>query len=179
MTRTAPVMPTEAPGNYDTAALFNATIKALGDWVLGPPVFSGYQASAQSIANNLFTPATLDTELIDTDFGHSTVTNTSRYTFQVAGLYVAWGMAAFATNATGTRASKFITNGTTPIIGSETLYLPATTASPTAPTTAFIQAAVGDYVELNIFQNSGGALSTNSNGTFDWVTNMRLFWISN
>lgn len=178
MPRTVPSIPTEVPGNFDTAALYNATTGALGSFLTAPPVFNAYQASAQSIANNTFTPATLDTEILDSEGGHSTVTNTSRYVFQVAGLYLCFGMAAFATNATGTRASKFIVNGSTATIGAESLYLPATTASSTAPTIAFIQANVNDYVELNIFQNSGGALSTNSNGTFDWVTCMRVLWVS-
>jgi hypothetical protein len=162
--RTVPVMPTESPGLYITSALYNASVKGLGDFLTAPPVFS----------------ATLDTERTDPDGGHSTVTNTSRYTFQVAGWYLALGVAAFANTSTaGSRAAKLLMNGTTAVPSSEQLTLPTTTTASTVPTFALVQANVNDYIELQIYQNSGGSLNTAVNLTgWDWSTSMTLLWVS-
>jgi hypothetical protein len=178
--RTVPVMPTESPGLYITSALYNASVKGLGDFLTAPPVFSAYQGTTQAIGNNSFTSATLDTERTDPDGGHSTVTNTSRYTFQVAGWYLALGVAAFANTSTaGSRAAKLLMNGTTAVPSSEQLTLPTTTTASTVPTFALVQANVNDYIELQIYQNSGGSLNTAVNLTgWDWSTSMTLLWVS-
>lgn len=180
MPRTVPVMPTESPGLYITSALWGASVKGLGDFITAPPVFSAYQATTQAIPHNAFTSATLDTERTDPDGGHSTVTNTSRYTFQVAGWYLALGVAAFAaTSNVGSRAAKFLTNGTTAVPASEQLALPTTTTASTVPVFALVQAAVNDYIELQIYQNSGSGLNTSVNLTgWDWATSMTLLWVS-
>lgn len=177
MPRTTPAPITEAPGNFNTSALFNAQVTALNQYLLAPPVFFGYQTSSQAVTSGSFVAATLDTERVDSDGGHSTVTNTSRYTFQVAGWYLAFGVATWTVSSTGTRATKFLLNGSTSIISSEQLHLPANVASSSASSWAFVQASVGDYIEMHIYQNSGGALSTNTGA--DWCTSMGLFWISN
>ena len=180
MPRTAPVPPTETPGLYNTSALFNAQVRDLNKFALAPPIFSAYQAPNQSIPNNAFTSATLDTERVDSDAGHSTVTNTSRYTFQVAGWYLAYGVAAFTVAGAGARGVKFLTNGTTAVPASEQIILPGSIATSTVGTFVPVQANVGDYLELQVFQNSGGVLSTNANLTgWDWATSMSLFFISN
>lgn len=180
MARTVPVIASESPGSYLTGALWNANVKALGDYLTGKPLFFGYQATAQSITNNLFVSANIDTEVIDTEGGHSTTTNTSRYVFQVAGWYRLDGMSVFTSNSTGFRGTKFLKNGGTQVIGSETVIQATNGFQSTTPTSAFVQAAVGDYVEMQIYQNSGtNPLSTSSAGSFEYVTCMRVEWISN
>jgi len=180
MTVLVPVMPSEAPGNYLTGALWGASVKALGDFVTNPPLFLAYQASAQSIPNNTFTAATLDTEVIDTLNGHSTVTNTSRYTFQCAGRYRVDACGVFTSNSTSFRAIKLLLNGgANAVIGSERSTNAVNGFDSTIFTSHIVTAAAGDYVENLIFQNSGGALSTHSNGSFEYVTFMAAQWISN
>src|SRR5690348_12981216 len=104
MARTVPVSVQEAPGNFNTAALFNAQVKALNDFLTAPPVFSGYATTAQSIPNaNAMTALNFDTEVLDSDGGHSTVTNTSRYTATVPGTYLVFGFVGWANTSGGDR----------------------------------------------------------------------------
>lgn len=181
MTRVAPTMGTAVAGNYETAAFWNANVLALGLFLLSPPSFFGYQthsASPQSILNNTFTAVLLDTEVYDPDGGHSTVTNTSRFTCQVAGRYQFDGTVAFASNATGFRAAKFQVNGATPSpVGSERAAA-ATSSFATVSVSTELQLAVGDYVELMAFQNSGGSLNLDSNTANEYVSHMRCRWVS-
>ncbi|HWU23270.1 MAG TPA: hypothetical protein VN088_17155 [Nocardioides sp.] len=143
-----------------------------------PPLFVGYQASAQSIPNSSFTSMNIDTEIVDSVGGHSTSSNPSRYTFQVAGWYRLDGMTVFATNTTGIRGTKFLKNGTTQVIGSETVITATTGFQSTTRASAYVQAAVGDYVELQGYQNSGNNLSTSAAGSFEYVTSMSIKWVS-
>lgn len=178
MSRTVPVMASESPGNFLTGALWNANVKALGDYVTGKPLFIAYQASAQSLTSGSFFSATLDTELLDVDGGHSTVTNTSRYIFQVAGRYRVTGSVCFASSSAGFRGAKFLMNGGTAVIGSEQLVTPVTGFQTTCATSATVTVSVNDYIELQAFQNSGGSLSTSSNASFEYVTCLQIEWIS-
>ncbi|MFJ6085180.1 hypothetical protein ACIQI8_27605 [Streptomyces sp. NPDC092369] len=181
MPRTVPVIGTQTPGNYLTGALWTASVKAMSDWLLGSgtngvPRFRGRQASVQSIADNTWTPLTLDTEDYDSDNGHSTSTNTSRYTVQVAGTYAITGMVSFAANATGNRAGRITVNGTA-VPGSFVKGLAATaTHSSGAAFHAQAVLAVGDYIELQGLQTSGGALNTSS--ATDVACAMGVWWLA-
>lgn len=179
MARTVPVMPSESPGYYLTGALWAASVKALGDFVTAKPIFFGYQATAQSIPNNAFTAVSLDSESVDSDGGHSTSTNTSRYVFQVAGRYRVHGIASFTANATGIRAVKLNVNGSGVVISSEQIVLPTGSVASTVLTSVPVLAAVGDYVELLVYQNSGAALNTVSNASMDYVTSLAVEFTSN
>lgn len=179
MPRTVPIAATEVPGNFLFGALWNANVKAVADFLENKPIFSGYQAAAQSIPSGAFTALSLDTEVVDSDSGHSTVTNTSRYTCQVAGIYYLTGNVVLPASGTGTRGASFALNGATStgITGSEQLIAPspgfATTISPTP---SYIRLAVGDYVQICAYQNTGGAISTTTIGAaftmfnVEWVT---------
>ncbi|MEE1838082.1 hypothetical protein [Streptomyces sp. SP17KL33] len=165
MPRIVPVIASEAPGNYLTGALWNANIKAMGDFLLGGsgngvPRFRGYAQTAQSIPDGAWTALTIDTEAFDSDGGHSTTTNTSRYTVQVPGVYLITGTASFAGNATGNRAVRLGVNGNG-VIGSFVKTLAATVAhSSGVATVAQVQCVAGDYIEVFGYQSSGGALMT-------------------
>lgn len=133
---------------------------------ISPPMFSGYLVAAQSIPNNAFTPINIDTETIDTHNGHSNTTNNSRYVCQVAGVYELTGSVVLPASGTGTRGAAFGINGlSAPITGSEQLIAPSPGFATTiAPTPSLIRLAVGDYVTLLGFQNSGAAVNTASVG---------------
>lgn len=176
MTRTVPVTSTQAPGNFITGALWNAGVKALGDFLLAVPLFSGYQASAQSISSGAWTAIGIDTETLDSDGSHSNVTNNTRFTCLVPGVHVFLGMVAFASNSTGVRGSRFALNGTS-VRGSQTNVNTNTGSVWSSPCfTPPLQLAIGDVVELQGFQNCGSALST-YNGT-DCTSCFGAYWIS-
>ena len=118
------------------------------------------QIVAQSVNNATWTSLTFTSEGIDSASGHSTTTNTSRYTAVTAGWFEFSGVVAFVFNATGARGGRFAKNGTA--IGQPIILdaVGVTYATCVPVPTRKIQLAVGDYVELQGFQSSGGALNT-------------------
>jgi len=122
------------------------------------------KSGGQSITNNTGTMVTWDTETYDTNGYHSTSTNTSRITIPAgkAGYYSITATGGFSGNVTGQRYYAFYKNGTLElIIGRAAGYSADTVLSGTA----VWNLAVGDYIELECFQNSGGAL--NFEGTIE------------
>ncbi|WP_055590128.1 hypothetical protein [Peterkaempfera griseoplana] len=182
MTRTAPVSAQQSPGSFLTSALWNAQVKAIIDWSCGsgtngPPRFRGYQTSTQSIADSTWAALNLDTESFDSDAGHSTSSNTSRYTVQVAGTYLIIGSAGFTASATGVRAVRLLVNGANPITGTFVKTMAAAAGNSSGlVTTALSSFSAGDYVEVQGYQTSGGALSTSAGS--DVACSLCALWIS-
>lgn len=176
MARTVPVATTESPGLFITSALWNAQVRELNNFALGAPVFSGYQASAQSIANAAWVSFNIDTELLDADGGHSTITNTSRYTATVPGTYLVIGTSGWAGNVTGKRWVRLALNGSA-INGTACGSDAHTSLNVGGHSTSTIVTLNGstDYVEVQGQQASGGALNTN---VTDFAPSLRLFWLS-
>lgn len=173
MARTVPVVATEAPGNYITGALWNAQVGATMNWLLGsgsngPPRFKGTASTVQTISSGSGgdTAITLDTELYDSDNGHSTTTNTSRYTIQVAGTYLILGTAAIDINSAGNRKCGININGSNALGGAFTG--PSMASNTWVASVSVTQAlVVGDYVELVVWQTSGSnTLTTKVGGAF-------------
>ncbi|MFE5037157.1 hypothetical protein [Streptomyces sp. NPDC056683] len=181
MARSVPVIASESPGQFLTGALWNANVKAMGDFLMGSasngvPRFRGYQGTAQSIANNTWTVLTIDTEVFDSDNGHSTTTNSSRYTVQVAGTYLVIGTASFAANATGNRGVRLTVSGVAVTGSFVKTGAPDTTGSSGLCTVAPVVCNVGDYIEVQGNQNSGAALNTSAAG--DVAVSLSAQWIS-
>ena len=128
--------------------------------ILNAPAFIGYQGTTQSIANTSWTSLNLDVESFDNYNGHSNVTNNSRYTCQVPGWYTVHGVYAPNGNTTGFRAARIAKNGS-PILGHAS-YSGQPTSSGIGVITPVkdVQLAVGDYVEIQGWQSSGGSLGT-------------------
>lgn len=121
-------------------------------------------SAAQSIANGTVTVLNFDAENWDTDGMHDNSTNNSRITAKTAGKYAVMMNAVFAGNDTGGRQILLRLNGTT-ALGSvlmannglgedQNMYLFAT------------DLAVNDYLEMQVWQNSGGNLNVGPQGTF-------------
>lgn len=120
--------------------------------------------SSQSIPNNTDTMATFDTELYDTDAMHSTSSNTSRITIPAAkgGYYEFRWAATWASSLVGNRRIRLVKNGSTNYQGvgltSAGVGLTSIAAS------AVVSASAADYFELQVFQDSGGALVVGTAG---------------
>jgi hypothetical protein len=144
------------------ASTFEALLLAQANLALNPPIAVITQNTLQSIPNSALTALTFDGSVYDTYNGHSTVTQNTRYTAQVPGYYFFVGAAAFASNTTGARVSRFFKNGTGIVYSDD--WRNAVTAASTPTTcwsTLFVQMAVGDYVELDAYQTiTSGALNT-------------------
>lgn len=102
-----------------------------------------------------------NSERWDTNNFHSTSIQTTRLTIPIAGKYWISGHVEFAGNAVGVRQAIIYVNGvTTPIAVSR--VTPANTgASHISVSTEYIF-NVGDFVQLAVFQDSGGNLNVNS-----------------
>jgi len=134
------------------------------------PNFTGAVVNSnagQSISTATQTSVTFNLEQIDTDAFHSTSTNTSRFTIPsgLAGKYRVGGAARFPQNALGRRLAQIITNG-----GTAKTFEVATNASAfvTVSGSAIFELAVADYVEFQVYQDSGSSLSlvTNTDSVF-------------
>ena len=123
------------------------------------------QSVAQAIANSSPTAITFNLEDLDTDpdgiGGHSTSSNTSRYTARYPGWYRVGGGVSFANNATGLRVVSWAVNGSN-VAGSDVLVNAVTGSNTTrmAARSDLIRLEEGDYLELRALQTSGGSLNT-------------------
>nr|WSX48897.1 hypothetical protein OG409_08005 [Streptomyces sp. NBC_00974] len=141
------------------AVVAGQTITAqLLDRLEDPPIAVLQQTVTQSVANGAWAVMTFDTEITDSYSGHSLVTNTSRYTCQLAGWYRVTVRAAFAANATGSRGARIHKNGA--FIQGAANLCGAGTLNGIVEASHILLLAAGDYVEGAAGQNSGGALST-------------------
>lgn len=162
---TAPWVDGEAVNAQKMYDRIEARLDALEDIVNLRPIFLGRQTIAQSLTTGTNTSINMDTEDIDSANGHSTTTNTSRYTAQKTGLYFVVGQVSYVFNATGARGAQFYVNGVA-VPATRVLFGCATGAgSPPsgASTSRIMTLTAGDYVETLGWQNSGGALNTSVN----------------
>ncbi|MFD4968968.1 hypothetical protein [Streptomyces sp. NPDC058424] len=157
-------------------------MKALNDFVTGPPVFTGYASTSQSIpGSNAGTPLALDTTTIDTDNGHSNVTNNSRYTATVPGTYLVFGSVGWSSNINGDRRVYISRNGSS-IAGSGASLDPSQAVLNGMQTSAICTLnGTTDYVEVFAAHSSttgpgGNSLPTNA-GPGVFCAAMGVLWI--
>lgn len=118
-----------------------------------------YHNANQSIPTATWTILAFNSERYDTDTIHNTVTNNSRLTCKTAGKYLITGQVGIAANATGIRSALIKLNG------SELFYLAAILENTSSAyswagnVSTIYDLAVGDYVELQVYQDSGSTLN--------------------
>lgn len=166
---------TAVAGEFETAAFMNMFRDAI-NFLVNKPRAALYQATAQSVANGTWTATTFDSTLLDTYGGHSNSTNNSRYTAQVAGWYsLRCGGGWVTGTAGGGRGASIYKNGSFYTAGAAVVG--STNVIASTPVSKDVYLAVGDYVELFVWQNSGGALNTAGSGQYaSW---MDIAWEGN
>lgn len=126
-----------------------------------------YHNAAQSIANVTTTALALNSEREDTDTIHDTATNNSRLTCKTAGVYAIWGCVEYAANAAGVvRSCSIRLNGATYLISFGVHPIQGGAVATALQAATVYRLAVNDYVELMVYQDSGGALNVNSAGNY-------------
>lgn len=158
-----PVPASEQAGNLITGALWNANVFNGLTYLLNPPIFVATQSTTQTASNGAWFVVGFDTEQVDTYNGHSTTTNNSRYVCQQAGYYDVCGVAVAGANATGVRAARISLNGgANPVAGASCMVATAGSSSFTGICTPVrtIYLNLNDYIELGLYQTSGGNLVT-------------------
>jgi hypothetical protein len=128
--------------------------------LLNKPCATMYQTATQSITNNLNTQITWSSASGDLWGGWSSGSNT-RWTVPVAGWYKLEATIQWSANATNARHVEFYYNGSE-LINSLTIWSapPGSVQYPQTANPVIVQANAGDYFQVNVYQNSGSAVST-------------------
>lgn len=117
---------------------------------------------ANSVANNSnVVIGSSATESTDTHGYHSDVTNPSRLTVPtgLGGTHMTFGRTSFATHATGHRRVNVQINGGSVITISQVNAVDTAGATTVLANFWVGRLSAGDYIELNVLQNTGGALN--------------------
>lgn len=119
-----------------------------------------YKSANQSIPNGAFTAVTWDAEWNDTNAIHSTATNTDRFTAPAgkAGYYFLSVGIGWAGSAVGQRQIIIGKNGTSDY-GNPRSDTPNAGGTFAMVDSGFVYLGVGDYLNVSVYQTSGGALN--------------------
>jgi hypothetical protein len=139
----------------------------------GGATFSGCMLTNSaniSVSNASQTTLTWDTEEIDVDGYHSTVTNTGRITIPTGktGKFLISAQLRFSPSATGRRILYIYKNGTTELWSAQ---VNGTATNDTVFTGSYlISLSAGDYLECRTYQNSGGALDVQGPAPYSYFS---------
>jgi hypothetical protein len=118
------------------------------------------QTVTQTLTTATWTSITFTTEDADLAGGHSTATNTSRYVIANAGyVTLEFGVTFAGASVAGQRGVRLVKNGTA-IPQGRLLVNPAASGSTELMGSKTVAVAVGDYLEVQGYQTSGGNLDT-------------------
>lgn len=134
--------------------------------IANPPRARVLANAAQSIPNLTFTEIQFPEQDFVYGITHDAVSNPTRFTATIDGIYQLTGAICWATNGTGVRACKWQKNGVdVPGGGSNVVaYTPGQPLVLARPT--MVALAPGDYVALLGSQSSGAALNTFVSGDY-------------
>lgn len=129
------------------------------------------RSADQTIANNTVTAVQFTTEDYDTNTMHDNATNNTRVTIKKTGYYLLTHQVYFQLNATGERESWVRKNGG----GARYAWIRQTSASSSLNSVLSgsdgpILLSAGDYVELVVYQDSGGNLNVDEESTLETPT---------
>jgi hypothetical protein len=162
------------------AAIAKSKIAPSGAWALTEHPTAPYcrvrNSAAQTIPNGTWTVLTFDTETYDNDTIHSVDSNTSRLTAKTAGVYLIIGECGWAANSTNRRLIAIRINGSLNIARQDVHSSFAGAGSPVNHVSTFYALAVNDYVDLIVYQNTGGTLDTYAAESV--LPNFSMIWLS-
>lgn len=124
---------------------------------------SAYHNTTESISSATWTSASLNSEDYDVGTMHDTVTNNSRITVPTngGGLYLITASVSFAANATGIRSTRIRKNGSTLLLQGTSSTIGGS-ITPLIPLSTVASLNATDYIEVQAYQDSGGALNIGS-----------------
>lgn len=135
-----------------------------------------FNSTVTSIPNGAVTYVNFDSERFDTDGMHSISADTGRITFVNTGIY-AIGANIGLVAGTGRRIVDIMLNGTKELVRID--MTPSGGEFTVSPTTVYSFTA-GDYIQVRIYQASGGALNTfasTASGTAQWGMEFWAYYI--
>jgi hypothetical protein len=173
---------TSTAGTILTAAFLNTYVRDNTSWVsTDSPCCRAYTSVNLGITNVTVTPVALDLERFDNAAVHSTSSNNSRMTVPTggAGKYLFGASWSWAVSAAGaTRQGRVEVNATTMIAIST--QQPSATHSSEGIICSFYQLAAADYLELYVYQDSGGGLnliSSFAGGLGNYSPEVFVYWV--
>lgn len=161
---------TLAVGDQGTAAWSNQVGSGVGI-LAAPPIMQCTSTALLTLTTGTNAPVLFGSNTVDTYAGHSTVTNTDRYTAQLDGWYLIIGQVSFVANATGLRFVTIGKNGTAQA-ASLVAAVPTATAAVVVEASWLLQLATNDYATVIAQQTSGGNLNTSASGS-----SMQAIWL--
>lgn len=117
-----------------------------------------YNSVEQSFADNTSTNAVFNSKHFDNNEIFDTAVDGTKLICKTAGVYLIFGQMVFVVNSVGNRSMSILINGTAPIIESMIAANQITVTNLFAVSVWNLN--VGDFVQLNVKQTSGGALSS-------------------
>lgn len=161
----------DTPPGYTGRGLKGVRVNAAEDALEYVTLAEGYTEGArvyhnldQSIPNITYTALALNTERYDTDSIHDNVANNSRLTCKTAGKYlIVANIRIVAGGAAGARTLVIRLNGVTQIGRTS---ISASNLTFLRSVSTIYDLAVDDYVEVEVYQNSGGALDVTVNANY-------------
>lgn len=176
---TVPVPWTMGANGVIPSTSYNTGARDPLTFLLNPPLAILRQSVAQTFTSGSWAAVTFDVEDLDTVNGHSTSSNTDRYTAVYAGWYHVDAYVAFASNGSGARGARLGINGSTTLsVGRATFLAAVVTDRAAIPVSGTVFLSVGDYVNVAGFQSSGGNLNSEV-GVADLRSVMMVRWVSN
>jgi hypothetical protein len=135
------------------------------------PAFVGcrlFNSGNLTITNNTITAVTWDSETFDTDGFHSTSTNTNRITIPSgkAGYYRISSDVSWQSNTTGARETRIRKNGSVIFYN----YQSFASGEFVMGNNIIVNLAETDYIELVVFQTSGGNLTLYGGSTLSQLS---------
>jgi hypothetical protein len=154
------------------------SISTVINYLLAPPRCYTYRASDGALAHATWDPINFANEAYDSHAAHDNSTNNTRLVIPESGLYTITAHATFDVNATGQRAMNVRKNAAgVQTSGTDIIFVViagngTTEARPIAVVDQ--QLVAGDYLELFVWQSSGGPLDVvggiaNTFLSFRWV----------
>jgi hypothetical protein len=141
--------------------------------IFTPAYCKAYLSAAQVIPNNTNTIINFPNEELDTNTMHDAVTNNSRITIKTAGVYLVGAQANFNnTNTTGRRVAGLQLNGSALPGAGQEIFPIATGNHRLICSPTLVSCSVNDYIELNVYQTSGGNMDVNESDTNAGRTSM-------
>jgi hypothetical protein len=136
------------------------TIAENQNYFNNPPRVKVYRNADVDIPNDDKTMVLWNAEEWDTDTMHSTSTNTSRLVATTAGRYEFSCRIVLAANSTGFRRLRIWKNGDAgTLVDAEIDNAPNAGSFARLFCSSWINLAAGDYIEAEVYQNSGGDLA--------------------
>lgn len=170
MTLLAPPQPrTWNVDDVVVSSYMNAVRDAL-IFLANPPICNAVQATSQTIGTGTgsnWQSLSQDSTAADPYGMHSNTTNNSRAVSQAAGYYLCFGAACFASNATGWRGARVAKNGSAISGGAAEIGTNGSGVTAMGSPSVITYLNVGDYVEAQGYQTSGGNLNTSVNSDAD------------